>query len=54
MIRGIRSKSLIAGAAFLLTAALVSTVFAQGGHGPGGDGRGGGFQGLQQLNLTDA
>jgi len=53
MIRGIRSKSLTVGAAFLLTAALVSTVFAQGGHGPRGDGRGPGFAGLQQLNLTD-
>lgn len=54
MIRGIRSKSLIAGTAFLLTAALVSTVFAQGGPGPRGDRRGPGFPGLQQLNLTDA
>ena len=54
MIRGIRSKSLIAGAAFLLTAALVSIVFAQGGPGPRGDRHGGGFPGLQQLNLTDA
>ena len=54
MIRGIRSKSLIAGAAVLLTAALVGTVFAQGGPGPRGDRRGGGFPGLQQLNLTDA
>src|SRR3989442_16039782 len=54
MIRGIRSTSLTVGAAFLLTAALVSTVFAQGGHGPRGDRRGPGFAGLQQLNLTDA
>jgi Spy/CpxP family protein refolding chaperone len=54
MIRGIRSNALIAGTAFLLTAALVSTVFAQGGPGPRGMRRGGGFPGLQQLNLTDA
>jgi protein CpxP len=53
MIRGIRSRSLIGGAAFLLTATLASTVFAQGGPGPHGGRRGAGFPGLQQLNLTD-
>jgi protein CpxP len=53
MIRGIRSKSLIAGGAVLLTVALVSTVFAQGGPGQRGNRRGPGFPGLQQLNLTD-
>ena len=54
MIRGIRSRSLVAGSAALLTVAVVSTVFAQGGPGPRGNRRGGpGFPGLQQLNLTD-
>lgn len=54
MIRGITSRSLTVGAALLLTAALVSTVFAQGGPGWRGDRRGGGFPGLRELNLTDA
>jgi protein CpxP len=53
MIRGIRSTSLIAASALLLTLALVSTVFAQGGPGQRGHRRGSGFPGLRQLNLTD-
>jgi Spy/CpxP family protein refolding chaperone len=56
MIRSIRFTSLTAAAAaFLLTGALASAVFAQGGPGgPRGDHHGAGFPGLQQLNLTDA
>ena len=59
MIRQIRSKTVMAGAALVLAAGLATGVYAQGGgpgrhgrFGPGGPGRG--FPGLAALDLTDA
>jgi protein CpxP len=54
MVRLIRSKFLMTGAATLLTVGMAASALAQPGPGRRGESRRGGFPGLAALDLTDA